>query len=332
MIGLGITARVKDEIIADIFGKTTDNIFESGLSDADSKEDFYSKLSILESKWVRMHKRSEEFYDWFNDNKTDTFVNSVISPMRMLSPERFTTNRSERTNGIIQDYVKRECSGSKVNKYVFASTMQKLIDVQEKEIELAVVNQGEYKLRNGFKHLNVPPSRWSSMTEKQRATALKKIHCLKLEDVAPGRTTAASQAISQGNNPLMTIVLAAGTDWIPRDVLQAITNKAVSIKDKVTVLEDSELLTAIVPSKSNPRKPHIVVFILDGKCECQDCPNYSSLSVCAHAIVASVKTGSLGSYVTWLLTKKRKTEVINYSKAILHGLPNDRGRKPGSMF
>ena len=130
----------------------------------------------------------------------------------------------------------------------------------------------------------------------------------------------------------MTTVLAAGTDWIPCDVLQAITNKAVSIKDKVTVLEDSELLTAIVPSKSNPRKPHIVVFIPDGKCECQDCPNYSSLSVCAHAIVASVKTGSLGSYVTWLLTKKRKTGVINYSKAILHGLPNDRGRKPGSMF
>ena len=105
----------------------------------------------------------------------------------------------------------------------------------------------------------------------------------------------------------MTTVLATGVDWIPHDVFQAITNKAVSIKDKVTVLEDSELLTAIVPSKSNPRK-------------------------CAHAIAASVKTGSLNSYVTWLLTKKRKTGGINYSKAILHGLPNDKGRKPGSIF
>ena len=55
----------------------------------------------------------------------------------------------------------------------------------------------------------------------------------------------------------MTTVLAAEIDWIPHDVLQAITNKAVSIKDKVTVLEDSERLTAIVPSKSNPRKPPI---------------------------------------------------------------------------
>ena len=108
-------------------------------------------------------------------------------------PEKFTTNLSERTNGIIQDYVKRECSVNKVNEYVFALTMQKLIDVQEKEIELAVVNRGECKLRDGFKHLNVPPSRWSSMTEKQRATALKKIHCLKLKDVAPGRTTAADK-------------------------------------------------------------------------------------------------------------------------------------------
>ena len=97
-----------------------------------------------------MHNRCEEFYDWFNDNKTDAFVNSIISPVHTLAalgcpPEKFTTNRSERTNGIIQDYVKREFSGSKVNEYVFTSTMQKLIDVQEKE--LAVVNRGEYKLR-----------------------------------------------------------------------------------------------------------------------------------------------------------------------------------------
>ena len=108
-----------------------------------------------------MHNRCEEFNDWFNDNKTDAFVNSVISPVRKLAglgcpPEKFTTNRSERTYGIIQDYVKRECSGSKVNEYVFASTMQQLIYLQEKEIKLAVVNRGEYKLCNGFKHLNVP--------------------------------------------------------------------------------------------------------------------------------------------------------------------------------
>ena len=61
LVELGITARVKDEIIADIFSKTTDNIFESGLSDADSKEDFYSKLSILKSKWARMHNPVKNF-------------------------------------------------------------------------------------------------------------------------------------------------------------------------------------------------------------------------------------------------------------------------------
>ena len=336
LIDLGITAGIKDEIQADIFGKTTADVFESGLSDAESEEDFFSKLSILKSKWVKMHDGCNDFYDWFNLNKASEFVNSVINPVRKLAglgcpPEKFNTNRSERTNGIIQDFVKRECSGSKVNEYIFALTMQKLIDVQEKEIELAVVNRGEYNLREGFKHLSVPPSRWSSMTEKQRAAALKKIHSFKLEDVAPGITTAATQAISQENNTLMTTMLTAGIDWIPHDVLQGITNKALRIKDKITILEDSELLTAIVPSKSNPKKPHIVVFNPNGKCECQDCPNYSALSVCAHAIAASVKTGCLNSYVTWLLTKKRKTGGINYSKAILHGLPNDRGRKPGRM-
>lgn len=70
----------------------------------------YSKLSILKSKRARMHDRSEEFYDWFSDNKADEFANSVINPVRKLAglgcpPEKFTTNRSERTNGIVQDYI-----------------------------------------------------------------------------------------------------------------------------------------------------------------------------------------------------------------------------------
>ena len=99
----------------------------------------------------------------------------------------------------------------------------------------------------------------------------------------------------------------------------------MSIKDKVTVLEDSELLTAIVPSKSNPRKPHIVVFCPDGECERQDCPNYSSLSVCAHAIAASVKTGSLSLYVTWLLTKKRKRQELIMAKQYCMGCQMTQG-------
>jgi hypothetical protein len=76
-----------------------------------------------------MHNGGEEFHDWFMLNKAPEFVKSVIRPVRQLAglgcpPEKFNTNRSERTNGVIQDYVKRECGGGAVNEYIFAMTMQ----------------------------------------------------------------------------------------------------------------------------------------------------------------------------------------------------------------
>ncbi len=336
LIDLGITGGVKDGIQADIFGKRTEDIFKSGLSDSDSQEDFFSKLAILKDKWAAMHNGGEEFHDWFMLNKAPEFVKSVIRPVRQLAglgcpPEKFNTNRSERTNGVIQDYVKPECGGGAVNEYIFAMTMQKLVELQEREVELAVVSRGEYKLRKGFEHLSVSPSRWKTMTEKQMDTALKKIHTIKMEDVAPSSMKAVSQAIDEGNNRVMATLLTAGVDWIPHDLLLAITKKALRIKDSVTILPNSELLTAVVPSTSNPKKPHVVVFSANGKWECQDCPSYSASSLCAHAIAASLKSGNTKEYVTWFVTKKRKTAGINYSKAITYGLPNDRGRKPGSI-
>ena len=47
---------------------------------------------------------------WFSDNKPDEFASSVINFVRKLAglgypQEKFTTNRSERTNGIVQNYV-----------------------------------------------------------------------------------------------------------------------------------------------------------------------------------------------------------------------------------
>ena len=47
-------------------------------------------------------------------------IRSVISPVRQRAglgfpPEKFTTNRSERTNGVLQDCVKLECGAAKTD-------------------------------------------------------------------------------------------------------------------------------------------------------------------------------------------------------------------------
>ena len=59
------------------------------------------------------------------------------------------------------------------------------------------------------------------------------------------------------------------------------TAKASSLVSKVHVMLDQATpqTTMIVPSSSNSVKPHVIVCFANGKCECQDCPGYSSAFV-----------------------------------------------------
>ena len=294
LVGLSIKDDLKDEITADIFGKVSGDIFQCGLSDASNLSDFEEQMKLLKQKWSGAHEKGAEFYDWFLKNKAKEFVESVIRPVRERAgsgcpPETFTTdpNRSEHTNGVIQDFVKRK-TGGKVDEYVFAQTLTELIDTQEQKIELAVVGKGEYQLREAFQHISISPSRWGRMTELQRKSALKKVHTVTVEE-GSNEISAISQSLQESKNPLLQRFADFGVDWIARDVLLHILNKAAALEGKLTRLLGTELETFVVPSSSNIKKPHVVVFMANGKCECQNCPGYSSLSLCAYAVAVSLK-------------------------------------------
>ena len=156
----------------------------------------------------------------------------------------------------------------------------------------------------------------------------KKIHTTTVEDGLDTLTSAVSRALQDDDHPLMETFMRAGVDWLPRDVLVHIISKACSLEGKVNVLPEGTYQTVTVPSSSNPKKPHVVVFHANGKCECQDCPGYTSAFICAHAVAASVKLNRLDAFLKWLVATKRKTGGINYSKAITHGMPAGRGKKP----
>ena len=94
------------------------------------------------------------------------------------------------------------------------------------------------------------------------------------------------------------------------------------------VLPEAELQTAIVPSASSPKKPHVVLLLANGKCKCQDFSGYSSAFVCAHTIATCLKLNQLDAFLKWLVITKCKTGGINYSKDISHGMPTGRGRNP----
>jgi hypothetical protein len=219
---------------------------------------------------------------------------------------------------VIQEFISQECGKGKVDEHTFAVTMKKLVTMQEKEAEFAVVDKGEHMLCQGFSHLLVPPACWSKMTEKQKQSALRKIHTVGLEESRPDSIAEISSALEDEGNSYQRQFVKARFDWLPRDVLASITAKAISLDDSVNPLTGADIETVIVPSKSNPKKPHVVIFSANGKCECQDCLGYSASFVCAHEIAASSKINRLDAYIKWLVTTKRKYGGINYSKAITH--------------
>lgn len=132
------------------------------------------------------------------------------------------------------------------------------------------------------------------------------------------------------SNPILKQILDAGVDWIQRDALALIADKAGKLDAEESVVSVSSFGTfdtVVVPSKFNPKKPHIVNIYANGKCKCDNYHAYTSFFLCAHIIVACLKKSRLAEFLQWLVSSKRKTGGVNYSQAILFGMPKGTGRK-----
>ena len=335
LVSMNIKGDCKQSIMDDIFGRKIGSVFESGLSDAGSAEEFIGMLESLEEKWSSLHQNGKAFHSWFGLKKKEEFIRSVISPVRQRAglgcpPEKFTTNRSERTNGVLQDCVKRECGTAKTDEYTLVKSIEKLVNNQEQDRELAVLDKGEYQLRPEFRHLLVAGDKWTNMTNDQRKAALLRVHHIGLEDSSPNSVATINTKLVEGESAVFQQILSAGVDWITPGVLKFIAHKAEGLisEGKITELPAASAhATLIIPSRSKPTKPHIIVEYANGKVECQDCQGYSESCLCAHALAALFKRGTLEAYLKWLVANKRKIGGLNYSKAITFGMPAGRGRK-----
>ena len=121
---MGITGKIKDDIVAEIFGRQVGDVYGCGLSDAESKESFSKQMDVVKEKWSKCHVNGLKFFQWFVKNKAKKMINHVIAPVRQRAglgcpPSKFTTNRSERTNGVIQDFIKRRYGCAALTSFHF---------------------------------------------------------------------------------------------------------------------------------------------------------------------------------------------------------------------
>ena len=170
--------------------------------------------------------------------------------------------------------------------------------------------------------------KWAKVTNDHRKEALSRVHHIGPEEASPNSVASVNKKLVLGESVVFQQILSAGVDWITPDVLKVIVHKgeAVLKEGKVTkLLAASAYDTLIIPSKSKPT--NIIVVYPNGKVECQDCQEYSASYLCAHAVAASLKRGTLEVYLKWLVANKRNTGGLNYSRAIAFGMPTGRGRK-----
>ena len=210
LVSMDIKGESKQSIMDDIFGRKIGSVFESGLLDAGSAEEFTGLLESLEKKWSLLHL------------------------------------------------------GDK----------------------------------------------WAKMTNDQRKEALSCVHHIGPEEASLNSVASVNKKLVVGESAVFQRILSAGVDWITPDVLKLIAHKGEAVLKEGNVTElpaTSAYDTLIIPSNSKPTKPHIIVVYPNGKVECQDCQGYSASYLCAHAVAASLKRGTLEVYSNWLVANKRNT-------------------------
>ena len=95
-------------------------------------------------------------------------------------PGPFYTNDVESINRVI----KRKTDYKTTEWPDFCRLARELVDDQESEIEKAIIGVGEYKLSDGYEHLQIPVSKWSSMSQVQRKKHVQKVRSVSLQEAA----------------------------------------------------------------------------------------------------------------------------------------------------
>ena len=312
------------EVLDDIFGCQTGNVFSEGLVDSANEEEFSHKLIAMEARWNQFEKEhgtQPGFFDWFARNKATTITQTMLKPVREEAglgspPEPFTTNASEAVNALIKSHVSYKQS----QLIELTDKLKEVVDEQEKEVERAVIGRGKYRFKEEYQYLQVAEDKWFKMTPDQRQTHLKKVSAMHVKK---------SQSVT-GSPTSLSVDVQSVSELvkIPLPCIEGIWRKAITLlnsPDAVSLAPGHPDEARMVKSSTGQR-PHLVLPCIKGhsfKCD-SDCLNYKSLGICSHCVVVAELNNQLDKFVASFTKSKRK---LNFTEVAIHGMPAGRGRK-----
>ena len=183
---LGIPTSASIEVVKDIMGSPMQ--LQCGLVDCDTKEKLDEMLASYKNRWSEIEKPYHSppvFHSWFMKNCRNTVANCMLLSVRENAglgspPSPYYTNEVESKNRVLKQAV--EYKSSQLPDFV--DKMRSLMQEQRHEIERAILDTGEYKLRDEHRVLGVSPSKWYKMNAEQRLRKIQKFMKAPVQDNA----------------------------------------------------------------------------------------------------------------------------------------------------
>ena len=333
LTSLGITSSNQQPFIADIFGNVENS--KRGLADCSSPAQFDNELEALKAHWNQKelsirNVEEAQFHSWFVKYKAEEMKEKMLYPVRNdigLGYDYYFNNANESINNT----VKRKKDYKRCKDVVeFADEVREIKDIQQRNVERAIIGEGPYRLRNEYREdLEVSPDYWfHKMSPTQRQRHIEK---LMATEVKPLEAQQEDGTRSMPPDPACHLSLSFEDSGLSRLVHAASWLKASQLVQKQNSIypapgSHQHEAFFVESTSGGPSKPNYVVMKPTGGVVC-DCEKFKETRLCSHSIAVSERNGKLAQHLQWF---KKTEQQPNLSVVAARGAPSSSGHKPGA--
>lgn len=327
---------MKKEVLKDIFGSDKDQ--EKGIVDSTCEDEFVAKVISVADKWERLeqslHPGNEpQFANYFRTCIEEDMKEGMLLSTRRkagLDDEFFYNNAQECSNFKYKSKILEEKMNTTPGyrphvKCTWTEALvlyRKLVEEVSRDKQRAVLQKGSFVFAHHFKHLEIPPHRWSAMTPKE-----KQAHLAKVDPTVKGAPTAALEVDLEDQGPG-----ASGTEdgncnigcfedtklpeclrgsWVN-------ANKIVDLQGAANHPNDPS--KKVVISLSGPTTHTVQISKNRKNLTCDDhCPRYKEMAICCHTIAIAHNEGLLKDFVS--------SYALPLDRLVRSGIPVGTGKK-----
>ena len=330
LTSLGITTSNQQSFITDIFGNVENS--KRGLADCSSPAQFDDELAALKGHWdgKELSIRNVEeahFHSWFVKYKAKEMKEKMLYPFRKnigLGYDYYFNNANESMNNT----VKRKMDYKRYKDVVeFADEVREIKDIQQRNVERAIIGEGPYRLRNEYcEDLEVNPDDWfHKMSPTQRQRHIEK---LMATEVKPVEAQQEDRARPMPPDPACHLSISFQDPGLSR-----LVHAASWLKESQLQKQNSIYLAPGTHQHEALFRKHKWRTLQAQLCDREaywwscNCEKFKETRLCSHSIAVSERNGKLAQHLQWF---KKAEQQPNLSVVATRGAPRSSGHKPGA--